>query len=221
MRSLYFGSQKSMEAVRYQRAVGLYYSYDETEEAVKGLKYAGYNMDNVCVIANDTNRIQGSQTIQDIDNKADEGAAAGALTGGTLGGITGFLVGLGALTVPGMNPVFLVGVEASSIATTLAGVGIGAATGGLVGALIGLDIPEEKAKIYSDRVLGGSFLITVVGTASEIARASIIMGKHGVEEFKIYDLPQWKVNGKFSTATDLDRNTTESDTIEAEEFIRG
>ena len=209
-----------MDAVRYQRAVGLYYSQNETEEAVKELKYAGYDMDNVSVIARDTNRIEVSQTIQDIDNKANEGAAAGALTGGTLGGIAGFLVGLGALAVPGMGSVFLVGIEASSIATTLTGVGIGGATGGLVGALIGLDIPKEKAKIYSDRVLSGSFLITVVGTASQIARASIIMGKHGVEEFKIYDLPQSKVNSKFFPATDLDNNIIEKNTIEAEEFIR-
>ncbi|BAU62754.1 signal transduction histidine kinase [Stanieria sp. NIES-3757] len=171
----------------YKRIVGLFYSRDEAEAAVRDLRDSGFNMNRVSVIAKDTNPIAGTEKTRDIGNKADEGAATGALTGGALGGITGLLVGLGLLAIPGIGPILLAGAEATAIATTLAGVGIGAAAGGLVGALVGLGIPEEKAKIYSDRVAGGSFLVMVNAPETEIGYAEAIMRRHGVEELEIYD----------------------------------
>ncbi|AFZ33827.1 hypothetical protein Sta7437_0209 [Stanieria cyanosphaera PCC 7437] len=171
----------------YKRIVGLFYSRDEAEAAVRDLRDSGFNMDRVSVIAKDTNPIAGTETTRDVGNKADEGAAAGALTGGTLGGITGLLVGLGLLAIPGIGPILLAGAEATAIATTLAGAGIGAAAGGLVGALIGLGIPEERAKMYSDRVAGGSFLVMVNAPEGEIGHAEAIMRRHGVEELEMYN----------------------------------
>ena len=175
--------------IDYKRAAGLFYSRNEAETAVRGLKDAGFDQDRISVIARDADKVDGVETTEDVGNKADEGAAAGALTGGALGGITGLLVGLGALAIPGVGPILLAGAEATAIATTLAGGAIGAATGGLVGALIGLGIPEEKAKVYSDRVAGGSFLVMVTGTEAEVKRAETIMQRCGVEEFGIYNAP--------------------------------
>ena len=175
--------------IDYKRAAGLFYSREEAEAAVRGLKDAGFDQDRISVIARDADKVDGVETTEEVGNKADEGAAAGALTGGALGGITGLLVGLGALAIPGVGPILLAGAEATAIATTLAGGAIGAATGGLVGALIGLGIPEEKAKVYSDRVAGGSFLVMVTGTEAEVKRAEAIMQRCGVEEFGIYNAP--------------------------------
>ncbi|AFY58832.1 conserved domain protein, TIGR02271+C111 [Rivularia sp. PCC 7116] len=175
--------------IDYKRAAGLFYSREEAEAAVRGLRDAGFNQDRISVIARDADKLDGVETTEDVGNKADEGAAAGALTGGALGGITGLLVGLGALAIPGIGPIIFAGAEATAIATTLAGGAIGAATGGLVGALIGLGIPEEKAKVYSDRVSGGSFLVMVTGTEAEVKRAEVIMQRSGVEEFGIYNAP--------------------------------
>ena len=191
-----------MAVNQYKRAAGLYYSRDEAEAAVRALKDADYDMDQVSVIAKDADQIGETETTKEVGNKADEGAATGALTGGALGGITGLLVGLGTLAIPGIGPILLAGAEATAIATTLAGAGIGAAAGGLLGALIGLGIPEEKAKIYSDRVSGGSFLIMVTGTGAEIDRAATIMRQHGVEEFDIYDMPGTTP----TTITDVDED---------------
>ncbi len=173
----------------YKRAAGLFYSRNEAEAAVRGLKDAGFDADRISVVARDADEVEGVQSTEDVGNKADEGAAAGALTGGALGGITGLLVGLGALAIPGIGPIIFAGAEATAIATTLAGGAIGAATGGLVGALVGLGIPEEKAKIYNDRVAGGSFLVMVTGTEAEVKRVETIMQRCGVEEFGIYNAP--------------------------------
>ena len=175
--------------IDYKRAAGLFYSRGEAEAAVRGLKDAGFDGDRISVVARDADNVEGVQATEDVGNKADEGAAAGALTGGALGGITGLLVGLGALAIPGIGPIMFAGAEATAIATTLAGGAIGAATGGLVGALVGLGIPEEKAKIYNDRVAGGSFLVMVTGTEAEVKRAETIMQRCGVEEFGIYNAP--------------------------------
>ena len=175
--------------IDYKRAAGLFYSREEAEAAVRGLKDAGFDQDRISVIARDADKVDGVETTEEVGNKADEGAAAGAVTGGALGGITGLLVGLGALAIPGVGPILLAGAEVSAIATTLAGGAIGAATGGLVGALIGLGILEEKAKVYSDSVAGGSFLVMVTGTEAEVKRAEAIMQRCGVEEFGIYNAP--------------------------------
>jgi uncharacterized protein (TIGR02271 family) len=190
-----------MNTKQYKRAAGLFYSREEAESTVRDLKAAGYDMDQVSVIAKNVDQVAGHETTEKIGNKADEGAATGALTGGALGGIAGLLVGLGTLAIPGIGPILLAGAEATAIATTLAGAGIGAAAGSLIGALIGLGIPEEKAKIYSDRVGRGSFLLIVTGTELEIDRAATIMRQHGVEEFDIYDMPGAKV-----TDTDVDED---------------
>ena len=192
-----------METIQYKRAAGLYYSRDEAEAALNALKDADYDMDRVSVIVRDAEEIGGYETTEEVDNKAEEGAAAGALTGGALGGITGLLVGLGTLAIPGIGPILLAGAEATAIATTLAGAGIGAAAGGLVGGLIGLGIPEEKAKIYSDRVERGSFLVMVTGTEAEMDRVESIMRQHGVEEFDIYDATA-PATAKANTAVDAD-----------------
>ncbi|MEO1374711.1 MAG: YsnF/AvaK domain-containing protein [Cyanobacteria bacterium J06635_10] len=173
--------------IEYKRAAGLFYSRDEAEAAVRGLKDAGFDENRISVIARDADKVEGVESTEEIGNKADEGATAGALTGGALGGITGLLVGLGTLAIPGVGPILLAGAEATAIATTLAGGAIGAATGGLVGALVGLGIPEERAKVYSDRVAGGSFLVMLTVTEAEVQRAEAIMRRSGVEEFGIYN----------------------------------
>jgi uncharacterized protein (TIGR02271 family) len=195
-----------MKTEQDKRAVGLFYSRDEAESAVRDLKGGGHNMDQVSVIAKDADQVAGHDTTEKIGNKADEGATTGALTGGTLGGITGLLVGLGALAIPGLGPIVLAGAEATAIATTLAGAGIGAAAGSLIGGLIGLGIPEEKAKMYSDRVGRGSFLVMVTGTGLDIDRAATIMRQHGVEEFNIYDMPGDMPGAKVAAVTDVDED---------------
>ncbi|BAZ46129.1 multi-sensor signal transduction histidine kinase [Chondrocystis sp. NIES-4102] len=178
-----------MSNIQNKSAYGLFYSRDEAESTIRELKEAGYNMDQVSVIAKNADQVAGYDTTAGVGNKADEGATTGAVTGGTLGGLTGLLVGLGTLAIPGIGPILLAGAGATALATTLAGAGIGAVAGGLVGALAGLGIPEERAKIYSDRVKSGSYLVMVSGTASEVDHAASIMKRHGVEELDIYDAP--------------------------------
>lgn len=179
-------------ASRHKRAVGIFSSRQHTENALIALRDAGFDMDNVSVIARDAEHqddIAGVDVTDRVGSKADEGAVKGAVTGGALGGLTGLLVGLGLLAIPGIGPIMLAGAEATAIATTLAGTAIGATAGGLIGALVGLGIPEERAKVYSDRVAKGDYLVMVRGTDDEIARAESILSPRGIQDWGIYDYP--------------------------------
>lgn len=182
---------------QHKRAVGVFSSRHDAESAINELKRSGFSMNKVSIIARDADRqgdVAGVDVQDRVGNKADEGAAAGALTGGTLGGITGLLVGLGSLAIPGVGPVILAGEIGTVIASTLAGGAIGAAAGGLVGALIGLGIPEERARVYNDRVGRGHYLLIVSGSDEEIARAEAILNHRGIEDFGIYDSRNPNVN---------------------------
>jgi hypothetical protein len=175
---------------KYKRSVGLFYSRDEAEAALRTLKDDGFDMNRVNIIAKDADQVTqsaGMDSAQDEGNKAPEGAGAGATSGAVLGGITGLLIGLGTLAIPGVGPIIVAGEAATAIATTLAGAGIGAAAGGIIGGLIGLGIPEDQAKIYSDRVGRGSYLIMVNGTSDDITRAESILHSHGIEDYGVYN----------------------------------
>lgn len=205
-----------------KRALGLFPTRHDAESALRKLQESGFAMDRVSIIARDSDkgdRIAGvdvnDRSREDRGNKADEGATTGAVAGGALGGITGLLVGLGTLAIPGIGPIMLAGAGATALATTLAGGAIGAASGGLVGGLIGLGIPEERAKVYHDRVADGDYLLIVDGTEAEVARAEQILESYGIREWDVYDVPE---NNVATAQTTSDRVVTRESYAHASEI---
>lgn len=176
-----------------RRAVGIFPSRREAELALTELRDAGFPMSRVSVIAKDR-QVTPSVTHQGVhlmvtDTPVEHGAVSGATAGGALGGITGLLVGLGAIALPGFGPIILGGAAATVLATTLAGGALGAAAGSLIGALISVGIPEERARIYSDRIARGEYLVMMDGMDPEIAQAERILGYHGIQDWGVYDMP--------------------------------
>jgi hypothetical protein len=111
--------------------------------------------------------------------KAPEGAAAGASGGAVLGGALGWMVGIGALAIPGLGPF----IAAGPIMAALAGAAGGAAVGGLTGALIGMGIPEYEAKRYEGKVKDGNILMSVhTEDSAERDRAKKIFETGGAED---------------------------------------
>lgn len=175
-----------------RRAVGVFRTRAETEDALQELRRADYPMNKLSVIARDADKhddIAGVGVKDPVGNKADEGAATGAATGGALGTLTGLLVGLGALAIPGIGPVMLAGATATTLATTLAGTAIGAAAGGLLGGLVGLGIPEDRARVYNERVSRGEYLVLVDGSDDDIHRAETVLHRRGIQEWGVYNRP--------------------------------
>jgi len=143
--------------------VGVFDGPNHAEQALTGLKTAGFTPEQVSVVAQDKRDVQ---QMADNTDMAGEGAATGAVTGGVLGGLAGFLVGISAMVIPGIGPIVGTGI----LVSTLAGAGIGAAAGGLVGALMGQGVPEEDARGYEEHVRKGSILLTVTANSDEQER---------------------------------------------------
>lgn len=185
-----------MTLINDKRAVGIFSSYQEAENALQELRDAGFVMNHVSIVAKDVNSLDNSDRIgdtrvQDLEQatQIDEGAKTGATAGGTVGGLTGLLVGLGTLAIPGVGPIMLAGATATAIATTLAGGAIGAAAGSLVGSLIGLGIPEDRAQVYHERVVRGDYMVLVDGTEAEILQAEMVLKGRGVRDWEVYNTP--------------------------------
>src|SRR6187200_748507 len=127
----------------------------QAERIVQALKIANFSNNDISVLFPD--KAGTRDFAHEQHTKAPEGAAPGAGTGGVLGGTLGWLVGIGALAIPGLGPF----VAAGPIMAALAGMGVGGAAGGITGALIGLGIPEYVAKRYEGRVRDGGILLSV------------------------------------------------------------
>lgn len=186
-----------MVSGKQKRAVGVFPDRPTTASALQTLRDSGFSMRQVTIVARNAARqeaIAGVEIRDQKGNHANKGSTAGALGGGILGGVAGLLVGLGALTIPALTGIFLVGEAATALITTLVGGAAGAAAGGLVGALIGLGIPEDRARTYSDRVARGEYLVLVKGTEPEVRRAEDTLRHQGIRDLGVYDAPGHRSN---------------------------
>src|SRR6202040_4304576 len=156
---------------------GIYPDYTSVENGVDGLKAAGFSNRDISVLFPQS---AGSKDFaHEKGTKAPEGATAGAGTGVVLGGAMGWLMGVGALAIPGLGAF----IAAGPIMATLAGAGVGGAVGGVTGALSGMGIPEYEAKRYEGRLQKGGILLSAHCDASEeIKRAKEIMQRTGAED---------------------------------------
>lgn len=134
---------------------GIYKNRNGVENAVDQLKYSGFRNSDISVLMPDKDETKGFA--HEKHTKAPEGAAAGAGTGAVLGGTLGWLVGAGALAIPGIGPL----VAAGPIVASIAGAGVGGAVGGVSGALVGMGIPEFEAKRFEGTVKDGGILLSV------------------------------------------------------------
>jgi len=141
------------------------------------LKAAGFSNDDISVLFPDQ---EGTRDFaHEQHTKAPEGASAGAGTGAVLGGALGWLVGIGALAIPGLGAF----IAAGPLMAALAGAGVGAAAGGLTGALIGMGIPEYEAKRYEGKIKQGNILISVhTEDSDERDRAREILQDCGADD---------------------------------------
>ncbi len=156
---------------------GIYPTYADVESGVDALKAAGFRNTDISVLFPEN--VGSKDFAHRKETKAPEGATAGAGTGLVLGGALGWLVGIGALAIPGLGPF----IAAGPILAALAGAGIGSAVGGLAGALIGMGIPEYEAKRYEGRVKDGGILISVHCDSSEwTKRAKEILEHSGAQD---------------------------------------
>ena len=81
-------------------AYGIYPHRDSFERAVEALRAAGFRNSDISVILPERDKTT-RDLAHEINTKAPEGIAAGAGSGAALGGVLGWLVGIGAIAIPG------------------------------------------------------------------------------------------------------------------------
>jgi hypothetical protein len=149
----------------------------QAQEIVEAARNAGFSSNDVSALCADQ---QGTRDLaHEQHTKAPEGATTGAVTGGVLGGIGGWLVGIGALAIPGLGPF----VAAGPIMAALSGAAAGATAGGLTGLLVGYGMPEYEAKRYEGKLKDGNILLSIhTDDGDEVNRAKEIFKRAGAED---------------------------------------
>ena len=174
----------------YRRGIGVFATKQDMEFALSELTDSGFPMDKVSVIAKDENSKsqQGTNLRKRPGHEVAKGVGIGSLTGTVFGFLAGLLVSVSELTIPGIGTIMAAGTIVETLATTFAGGGIGAVSGGIIGAFSGLGIPGNQAKVYSDRLAQGDYLIIVEGKSDEVMRAEmILLNERGIKEWSIFD----------------------------------
>jgi hypothetical protein len=152
-------------------------SQQQATRIVEDAQDAGFSGDDISVLLPD--RAGSRDFAHEQHTKAPEGATTGAVTGGILGAAAGYLVGIGALAIPGLGPF----VAAGPIMAALGGAAVGTATGGITGMLVGYGMPEYEAKRYEGKVKAGNILISIhTEDGKEVGLAKDIFKRNGAED---------------------------------------
>jgi hypothetical protein len=158
-------------------AFGLFPDRASIESAITLLRGAGFRNSDVSMLMQETPGT--TDLAHEAHTNAPEGATAGAAAGAVFGGVMGWLIGIGALAIPGIGPF----IAAGPIVAALAGMGAAGTAGGLIGALIGVGIPEYEAKRYEGRLRKGHLLLSVHCDDAKWARkATDLMKQAGGED---------------------------------------
>lgn len=163
---------------------GIVENESQAQIVVTNLESAGFIASDISVLgqgASDTLTEQSEDFTTDVPvngktrkvghtnaTKAPEGTTAGVISGGAIGAVAGWMIGIGALAIPGVGPF----IAAGPILAALSGAAIGATAGGVAGALIGYGIPEYEANLYAGRLQKGHILIGVHAVTSEESKAA-------------------------------------------------
>lgn len=141
--------------------MGIVESRATAERLVDQLGAAGFAGDDISVLFADSSVV--IEASAEGATKAPEGAVTGASVAGIVGTAFGFLVGFGALFIPGAGPFLAAGPILSALSVGAAS----AAAGGMTGALIGVGVPESEAGDLHAKISGGHLLVSVVVSGSD------------------------------------------------------
>jgi hypothetical protein len=185
-------SETQREVSDASLAVGSVKTQDQAGRLVAILKRAGFSDHDISVIApGDESKHDPKMALDHVpgDDPADEkprdgsdklkGVTIGAVSGGLILGAIGGLIGLATLAIPGLGIIIVAG----PIAGALTDAAAGGAAGVIAGALMGMRIPEHRAKQYEESVRQGNTLISVhTRNAEEFDRAMNCLATGGAED---------------------------------------
>ena len=144
---------------------------EHTEKVVHTLQEAGFSKNDISIVMRDWSE----------EGKPGESRASlmakGAIAGAVAGATPGLLATLASFLVPGLGWVLAVGPLAAVLGAT-PGVLFGAGLGAIGDSLM----PEEKSRLYQERLERGHVLLAVRTRQEEAPRTESILSQHGAQE---------------------------------------
>lgn len=157
--------------------VGLFDTFAHAQSAVNDLISAGFNRDDISVVANNASgefgTHDGSHHGVNV-SQAGGDAVKGAVKGGVYGGLTALAATVALALIPGVGPIAAVG----PLSAFLGGAALGATAGGILGGLTGLGVPEHEAGYYAEGIRRGGTLVTVHADDARASEATSILNRH-------------------------------------------
>ncbi|BAT54998.1 hypothetical protein NOS3756_39740 [Nostoc sp. NIES-3756] len=182
-----------METAILKHGIGVFAKSQGIEQAINDLKAANFPTEKISVIAKDAEKTEHlKQQVQTSDHIGKENVDTTGAIGDTLSATSWgtLLIGLSSLALPGLGTVLAAGSVGVALVSSIGGVAVSAAaTQNLVNAMGKLGIPEERARVYSDRLQQGNYLLIIDGSEEEIHRAESILREDGIEYWDIYNVP--------------------------------
>jgi hypothetical protein len=179
-----------MNATNHERAFGVFTGRQQAEQALNQLNASGFAMDNVSVIAKQSeedDQLSGVAMSDRVGNqsvKTGTGIVQDALTYSTWGTV---LVGLTSLAIPGIGPIIAAGSLGAALVAMTGSTGISALSiNNLVKALTDLGLSQEQASVYSDRLLQGKYLVILEGSEDQLNQAETIFNEQGVQDWSLH-----------------------------------
>ncbi len=164
----------------------VYPDHDSAEAAVRQLHESGFNLADLSIVGRD---FQETEEPYGLVGRGDY-VKAGAETGSLIGGLFGLCLGAAFLVLPGIGPVVVAGPIAAVLLGSMEGALAGLGLGSLVGALVGWDVPKDRALQYETQVKGGKFLVFVRSVPEVVARARRELSAKGPDHIDLYQPPE-------------------------------
>ena len=142
----------------------------EAETAVARFQEAGFAEKDIGIMARGY-LVKEHMHSEPTATKVAEQAGVGAAVGATAGGLLGLLAAGAALTLPVLGPILAAG----SLAPVLGGATAGALYGGALGIFLGLDVPEDEAQFYVDKLAEDAVMVAVNAEEERAAEAWALM----------------------------------------------
>lgn len=165
-----------------KNVLGTFENVEQVNAVLSTLKNKNYGEDDISVVASKDNVV--TENVK-FENNVIEGVKDTAKTGGVIGGILGLLVGVGALSIPGIGLLFVTGPIAAALGitglagATLSGALTGAAVGGIAGALKEIGVDEGLAVKYEEDLKRGAIFLGVLAHEEDAHNIRSIFENNG------------------------------------------
>ena len=161
----------------------IFNSRADAERSVEGLRSAGFGEDRISLLTPGTSH----EKLDDVPTTETEQPGMGKALGGAVGGALGVAGGLhlgaaaASLFLPGVGPVFAVGLVAAALLGA-GGAATGAAVGGALEDSMARELPHDELFVYEDALRRGRSVVLVVADDDEgEEKARGVLARSGAE----------------------------------------